>query len=118
MLLSTELTARALVPVTSHGVFFQAWIIAALSQTVNALSFGTDGVHWGTGDFRYLRNAVIIATTAGIIGLMFVDETQPAALYDLWVVTAGWILIRAGFGVLRIWPGMGKAPLRLVSTVR
>ncbi len=114
MLLSTEMTARALVPATSHAVFYQAWIIAALSQPVNALSFGTDGVHWGTGDFRYLRNAVIIATTAGIIGLTFIDETLPSALYDLWVVTAVWILIRAGFGVLRIWPGLGNAPLRQV----
>jgi MATE family multidrug resistance protein len=111
MLLSTELAARLLVPITAHAVFYQAWIIASISQPVNALSFGTDGVHWGTGDFRYLRNAVIVATSAGIVGLAFVDETLPSALYHLWIVTVGWTFIRAGFGVLRIWPGLGNAPL-------
>ena len=111
MLLSTELTARALLPPTSYAVFYQAWMIASLSQPINALSFGTDGVHWGTGDFRYLRNAVMAATGVGILGLMLIDESQPFALYHIWCVTAVWILVRAVFGVIRIWPGWWSAPL-------
>jgi MATE family multidrug resistance protein len=30
----------------------------------------------------------------------------------IWLVTAAWITIRAAFGLLRIWPGIGAAPLR------
>jgi len=111
MLLCTGLAARAFVPVTAQGVFPGAWIIASLSQPVNALSFGTDGIHWGTGDFRYLRNALLAATGVGIVGLAFVDERLPGALSQVWVVTAVWIGVRAAFGVARVWPGIGNAPL-------
>jgi hypothetical protein len=33
----------------------------------------------------------------------------------VWLVTAGWIAVRAVFGVARIWPGIGAAPLRAVD---
>lgn len=111
MLGSTELVVAALVPASSAGIFYAPWVIAALSQPVNSLSFGTDGVHWGTGDFRYLRNAVLAATCTGIFGLFWVNDASPSALTHLWIVTAIWIAVRASFGVLRIWPAIGKAPL-------
>jgi len=101
----------ALVPASSAGIFYAPWLIAALSQPVNSLSFGTDGVHWGTGDFRYLRNAVLAATGTGVFGLFWVNTASPSALTQLWIVTAIWIAVRASFGVLRIWPAIGKAPL-------
>ncbi len=65
-------------------------------------------VQWGTGDFKYLRNATSTATLIGIAVLLIVDTPS---LVFVWQVTAGWILIRASFGVLRIWPGMERAPL-------
>ena len=111
MLATAGPVARALLPASSYGVFFAPWIISALSQPISALSFGTDGVHWGTGDFRYLRNAVLIATFLGVIGLLWVDETNRSALTHTWIVTAAWISVRATFGVIRIWPGVGAAPL-------
>jgi len=111
MLASTDLVVAALVPASSAGIFYAPWLIAALSQPVNSLSFGTDGVHWGTGDFRYLRNAVLAATGTGVFGLFWVNTASPSALTQLWIVTAIWIAVRASFGVLRIWPAIGKAPL-------
>jgi MATE family multidrug resistance protein len=33
-------------------------------------------------------------------------------LRSVWIATAVWITIRAAFGVLRVWPGIGQAPLR------
>jgi MATE family multidrug resistance protein len=54
---------------------------------------------------------VVTATGFGIVGLLWVDESAASALMRIWVVTAGWIAVRAAFGVLRIWPGIGKAPL-------
>lgn len=111
MLSSTGPVTRALIPASSYEVFLVPWIISAFSQPVSALSFGTDGVHWGTGDFRYLRNAVLVATLVGVIGLLWVDETNRAALAHIWIVTAVWNSIRATFGIIRIWPGVGAAPL-------
>jgi MATE family multidrug resistance protein len=75
------------------------------------LAFGTDGIHWGTADFRYLRNGVLVSTALGSIVLVWVDESGPEALTQIWWVTAVWITSRAAFGIFRIWPGLGAAPL-------
>ena len=111
MLLGYRLVAVALVPASALSVFIPAWYIAALAQPVSALSFITDGIHWGTGDYRYLRNVVGLATLCGIVGLILLDETRPGALTWIWIITAIWIVIRAALGMLRIWPGIGNSPL-------
>jgi len=111
MLLSTASFAWLLVPAAATAAFPAAWTVAALAQPLNALSFVTDGVHWGTGDFRYLRNAMLLATLSGAALLATVDVRQPGALAAIWTVTATWIVIRALFGVIRIWPGVGRSPL-------
>ena len=107
MLLSTELVKQLFVPSSAFAVFGTAWFIAAVSQPLNALSFGTDGIHWGTGDYRYLRNAMIAATVVGALAIYVIDEGAPDALTLVWLATALWILIRAVLGLIRIWPGSG-----------
>jgi len=110
MWLGQGVVIRLLVPASAVAVFIPAWLISALSQPINALSFATDGLHWGTGDFRFLRNVMLLSTGVGAAVLfLFGSETLTA----VWVVTFGWIILRATFGVLRIWPGIGAhAPLR------
>ena len=96
-----------------------AWRIAALSMPLNALAFVTDGVHWGTRDYRYLRNAMLLSTGVSILWLdrwlQALSEsavTPEDALATLWWITCVWIAIRALLGTLRIWPGVGNAPLK------
>jgi len=113
MLCSTRAFAWLLVPPAAHAAFAGAWLVAALAQPLNALSFVTDGVHWGTGDFRWLRNAMLVATGAGTLALATLDVRAPGALVHVWLVTAAWIAIRAAFGVARVWPGVGRSPLGL-----
>jgi len=91
--------------------FLAAWAIAAWTQPINALSFVTDGVHWGTADFRYLRNVMLVATGFGLIGLVWLEQTAVGDLSAVWLVLGGWIAIRAALGVLRIWPGGLHSPL-------
>ena len=98
-----------LVPDSARSVFPAAWTLLALAQPLNALSFVTDGIHWGARDYRYLRNAMLAATGTGAVLLTYSDS-----LTAVWAVTAVWIGIRAAFGVARIWPGIGRAPLRNV----
>ena len=43
---------------------------------------------------------------------MLIDPTAANALIWVWAATAVWIILRATFGVLRIWPGIGDAPLQ------
>lgn len=113
MLLGQEFVIWLLVPSTAVGVFGPAWLVVALSQPVGSLSFATDGIHWGTGDFRYLRNVMVIASVSGGIALYLIEQSGMAhILIAIWLATALWMFIRAGFGIARVWPGIGKcAPL-------
>lgn len=111
MLIGTEFIAALLVPASGLLLYYPAWVTAALFQPVAALAFVTDGIHWGVGDFRFLRNVVLFATACGALSILVVDMTGTASLALLWWITGGWILIRAVFGMLRIWPRIAQSPL-------
>ncbi len=112
MWLGMDWIGSLLVPETAVSIFTAAWIMSAFIQPVNSLAFVTDGVHWGTSDFAYLRNGMFVATIVGSAGLLLVDQSSPAALVWVWGITAVWITIRAVFGVIRIWPGIGASPFK------
>ena len=113
MLVSSDSVAAAFLPVEVHAMFSAAWIAYALAQPANALAFVTDGIHWGTSDYRFLRNAMILSTAAGLVALYAIAPAGPDALTVIWIITAGWIAIRTVFGMARIWPGFGNSPLKL-----
>ena len=110
-LVSTPLVAGIFVPADAHGIFHAAWIVAALSQPFNALAFVTDGIHWGTGDYRYLRNAMLMATVCALLGLALLPA-DGAAFFGVWLMMLLWMLIRAFWGVARLVPGLGDSPFR------
>ncbi len=109
MWLGRSMIIGFLIPTTAIGVFLPAWAVSAISQPLNSIAFLTDGAHWGTGDYRFLRNAVIAATIVGMTGISIVHLDRPQALTWIWVVTGGWAATRAVFGLLRIWPGIGAS---------
>ena len=113
MLLSTPIVSNILVPADTISVFTGAWIVAALSQPLNALAFITDGIHWGTSDYGFLRNAMLMATICGLIGLQSVASENPDNFTAVWIVTVIWIGLRALWGMLRVFPGFGNSPFRL-----
>jgi len=112
MLLTTGPVAHLLVPQSARAAFLGAWWMAALFQPLNSLSFVTDGIHWGTSDYRFLRNAVATATATGALLLALLESRPGFDLRYVRLITGVWIAVRAGFGVGRIWPGLGAAPLR------
>ena len=113
MLGGESLFIKLLVPPEAVLVFTAAWTIAAVSQPLNSIAFATDGIHWGTGDFGYLRNGMIAATSTGLLGLYILEVTQTATLENLWIVTAAWIGVRSLAGFIRVWPGIGRSPLKV-----
>jgi MATE family multidrug resistance protein len=113
MLASSGSVAAAFLPDEVHAMFNAAWIAYALAQPANALAFVTDGIHWGTSDYRFLRNAMIVSTAAGLAALYGIAPAGPDALTAIWTITAVWIAIRTVFGMTRIWPGFGSSPLKL-----
>ncbi len=114
MLLGEGVIAWLLVPPSAIAVFGPAWITVALMQPVGSLSFATDGIHWGTGDFHYLRNVMIIASLVSGAVVLMLEFLQPSnILVFIWLATALWTVIRAVFGLVRIWPGIGQPPLKI-----
>ncbi|HCY84668.1 MAG TPA: MATE family efflux transporter [Desulfobacteraceae bacterium] len=111
MIAGQGFVAYLLVPEAALAVFGPAWLVTALFQPLNALAFGTDGIHWGTGDFQYLRNAMILASLTGIAGLWLLAPHTGHALTRVWIITGVWIGLRAFFGIIRIWPGVGRSLL-------
>ncbi|NNE08539.1 MAG: MATE family efflux transporter, partial [Gemmatimonadetes bacterium] len=112
MIALTKPASLALLPESARAVFPLAWFFSALAQPMNALSFVTDGIHMGTGDYRFLRNGMVVATLVSALLLFGVDRSPGGTLATIWLVTAVWIAMRTVWGMARIWPGWGKAPLR------
>jgi MATE family multidrug resistance protein len=117
MIAASSAVAAAFLPVEVHAMFSAAWLAYALAQPANALAFVTDGIHWGTSDYRFLRNAMIACTAAGLAALYGIAPAGPDALTVIWIITAGWIAIRTVFGMARIWPGFGASPLKLPAAL-
>jgi MATE family multidrug resistance protein len=112
MLLGSNPIAKLLVPLSSIALFHPAWMVSALFQPIAAIAFVTDGIHWGTGDFRYLRNAVVVATVIGSSLLFAAEVAEKQSLSLIWGITGIWVLVRSVFGIVRIWPGTDGSPLR------
>lgn len=112
MLAGGGLVADILVPPEAYAIFGTAWLLAALTQPLSALAFVTDGIHWGTSDYGFLRNAMIAATFSGVLALLLIDTTAPDAFTLVWAATWLWMAVRGGLGIARVWPGMGRSPLR------
>ena len=110
--------AAVLVAGGAHAAFAAIWPLCALAQPLNAVSFVTDGIHWGTRDYAYLRNAMLLSSIAGVAGLLWIDPGSPGALMQVWIVTTGWIALRAALGAARVWPGLGRAPLAPASSAQ
>lgn len=117
MLTGTQIVINTLVPTEAIAVFGTAWIISSLSQPLNSIAFITDGIHWGTSDYRYLRNGMICATMIGLIGLQLIPVSSPNAFNLLWIVTVVWIGIRGIWGIVRVYPGVGNSPFQKTSPV-
>ncbi len=113
MLVTTPWVTETFVPEDTVAVFLAAWMVASLSQPLNAIAFITDGIHWGTSDYGFLRNAMIAATACGFVGLQLIATENPNAFTSVWLVTVLWIGVRALWGFLRVYPGIGKSPFRL-----
>ena len=113
MLLTTPWVTAAFVPDDAVAIFLAAWLVASLSQPLNAIAFITDGIHWGTSDYGFLRNGMIAATLCGLVGLQMIATDRLDAFASIWLVTMLWASLRALWGLLRLYPGIGNSPLRL-----
>lgn len=112
MIAGQGLAIRYLVPPGAAAIFIPAWWVSALSQPLNSIAFLTDGVHLGTGDYGFLRNAVLLSSLAGMLGLWLLETSGTGTLTRIWIMITVWIILRGTLGTLRIWPGIGNSIFR------
>ena len=112
MVVTTGFVGAVFLPVDTRPIFTSAWFAFAIAQPANAVAFVTDGIHWGARDYRFLRNALVASSAVGLIVLFSVDLAEFGGLTGIWIITGGWIAVRAALGLARIWPGFGASPLR------
>jgi MATE family multidrug resistance protein len=110
MWLGRDWVIALLVPSTAVAVFLPAWALSAVSQPFNSFAFLTDGVHWGTGDYRFLRNVMTAATLIAALIVWLIPNNLPGALTWIWAAISLWVLLRGILGLLRIFPGIGNSP--------
>lgn len=104
MIIGQSLFADIFIPTEAVEVFFTAWLVAALFQPVNALSYATDGVLWGIGDFTFTRNAMCISCIIGILLIGLITIVQPPQILAwIWAATGMMNLVRSGLGCYRSW---------------
>lgn len=111
MIVCEEIAIMLLVPAGAVTIFSNPWLLVACSQPINSLAFATDGIHWGTADFVYLRNVVILATFICSLILFYLECRGQLSLMRIWIVIVFWLSLRAFGGVIRIWPGIGNRVL-------
>lgn len=111
-LLATSPVQEVFVPPEAAADYHAAWPIAALTLPLAALAFVTDGIHWGTGDYAWLRNGMVVSTGIAAAWLLLMDTAAPQAILQVWLTAFLWLVLRTLFGLLRIWPGHLRAPLR------
>ena len=111
MLAAEPWMVAVFIPPVASTLFPLPWRIAAATQPISGVTFGTDGVHFGTADFTFLRNAVLAALLAGGAVAVWADPASPVALHAIWWGFTVWSGLRAVLGTLRVWPGIGRAPL-------
>ncbi len=71
------------------------WIVA-LSQPLNAVAFGFDGVYKGLAETKFLRNVLIAATLLGFVPTLLILNQFHQNLVVIWIAFAAWMLIRSG----------------------
>lgn len=66
-----------------------------------ALVYVTEGIHWGTADFRNLGNGVVSATVCGSLPLVAMEACSSSSLITIWSVAGEWVVIPAILGIVR-----------------
>ena len=112
-----DLVIRLMVPESAVALFLPAWLVLVLAQPINAITFMTDGAHWGTGDFRFMRNAMVLTTLIAVPFIFAAPAQSPNQVAYPWLVVLIWLALRGLLGIVRIWPGIGQARFQIQREV-
>lgn len=74
------------------------WIVI-ISQPINSIAFGYDGLYKGLGEAKYLRDTLLLATFVCFVPIAYTLDYLDLKLYGIWIAFLGFMTLRA----LRLW---------------
>ncbi len=77
--------------------FNSVYFLVIVSQPINAIAFGYDGMYKGLGEMKFLRNVLTVATLAGFLPVIVSFHYFSPGLFGIWVAFLVWMCIRAGW---------------------
>lgn len=97
-LLGYRWTAGIFSPDPSVGALFNSifWMVI-ITQPINAIAFGFDGIYKGLGQGAVLRNVLFFTTTLGFVPVILFTDSLGWMLYAIWTAFLIWMVGRAGF---------------------
>jgi putative MATE family efflux protein len=78
------------------------WLVAMMPLA--GVLFALDGVFFGAGDLRFMRNVTVIGALAGFVPLTLATHAEGWGLGELWLGLSAFIWIRLALGAAR-WHG-------------
>ena len=117
MLLGMSVIERWLIPPEAVDVFRATWWAASIIQPINAVAFLGDGLQWGSSDYRFMRNTMILSTAINSALLFGLEGIGRISLLAIWLTFGSWVGIRAVLVILRVWPGIGNSPFNQADMI-
>jgi Na+-driven multidrug efflux pump len=86
-------------PVVDQAHVLWPWLV--LMMPLNGWLFALDGVLFGAGDLRFMRNVTVLAALGGYVPIALLTAQEGWGLTGIWIGLAAFICIRTGVGALR-----------------
>jgi len=77
------------------------WPWLVLMMPVNGWLFALDGVLFGAGDLRFMRNVTVLAALGGYVPIALLTAQQGWGLTGIWIGLTAFVCIRAAVGAAR-----------------
>jgi putative MATE family efflux protein len=86
-------------PVVDQTHVLWPWLV--LMMPLNGWLFALDGVLFGAGDLRFMRNVTVLAALGGYVPIALLTAQEGWGLTGIWIGLSAFICIRTGVGALR-----------------
>jgi putative MATE family efflux protein len=86
-------------PVVHQAHVLWPWLVAMMP--VNGWLFALDGVLFGAGDLRFMRNVTVLAALAGYLPMALLTAQEGWGLAGIWIGLSSFVCIRAAVGAAR-----------------
>ncbi len=106
--IGTVFTTDVAVLTLFHGIF---WMVV-ITQPINSIAFGFDGIYKGLGLGKVLRNVLLIATFGAFIPVILVTDAMDWHLLAVWTAFLSWMFVRGSLLAVHFQKNYGARAIR------